>query len=276
MTFSLLQESEMGKVVNQLKKVIKDHERATSMVTEILAAWKEIATKEAAARKRKREESATGDQLEAPTPEKKPKISEVSSTSTISVPVSSTPVAESSTAPSKVPTGPSSTLTPPVLGIRKDFVNRITESLKLVSSSVMERITRSFSDTAVMIESATYDIYKNTDEDYKTHLRQVNYHLKQNATLREHVAMSLVEPAQVASMSPDDLVSAEMKAEAARIANEVTEARKPIPLEANCTTERCRKCNGNNIHVREAQTRSSDEPMTQFFTCLDCKLKWKI
>ena len=43
-------------------------------------------------------------------------------------------------------------------------------------------------------------------------------------------------------------------------------------------TERykCRKCGSRKCSYYEMQTRSADEPMTQFFTCLDCKNRWKM
>ena len=35
------------------------------------------------------------------------------------------------------------------------------------------------------------------------------------------------------------------------------------------------KCGSRNTTFYEMQTRSADEPMTQFITCLDCKNKWR-
>ena len=39
---------------------------------------------------------------------------------------------------------------------------------------------------------------------------------------------------------------------------------------------KCRKCGSRKCSYYEMQTRSADEPMTQFFTCLDCKNRWKM
>lgn len=38
---------------------------------------------------------------------------------------------------------------------------------------------------------------------------------------------------------------------------------------------KCRKCNGRSCSYYEVQTRSADEPMTQFICCLDCGNMWK-
>ena len=37
----------------------------------------------------------------------------------------------------------------------------------------------------------------------------------------------------------------------------------------------CNKCGSDDIDWKTAQTRSADEGMTQFFTCRQCKTKWK-
>ena len=39
--------------------------------------------------------------------------------------------------------------------------------------------------------------------------------------------------------------------------------------------KKCRKCGSRSTSYYEVQTRSADEPMTQFITCLDCNNRWK-
>ena len=38
---------------------------------------------------------------------------------------------------------------------------------------------------------------------------------------------------------------------------------------------KCKKCQSENIYSESRQTRSADEAMTIFFTCLNCGFKWK-
>jgi transcription elongation factor S-II len=38
---------------------------------------------------------------------------------------------------------------------------------------------------------------------------------------------------------------------------------------------KCGKCDSRSCSYYEFQTRSADEPMTQFITCLECKNNWK-
>ena len=46
--------------------------------------------------------------------------------------------------------------------------------------------------------------------------------------------------------------------------------------EAMTDQYKCRKCGSRKCSYYEMQTRSADEPMTQFFTCIDCHNKWKM
>jgi len=38
---------------------------------------------------------------------------------------------------------------------------------------------------------------------------------------------------------------------------------------------RCGKCKKNNCTYFQMQTRSADEPMTTFVSCLECGKRWK-
>ena len=45
--------------------------------------------------------------------------------------------------------------------------------------------------------------------------------------------------------------------------------------EAMTNTFKCKKCGSRETSYYEVQTRSADEPMTQFITCLGCYNHWK-
>ena len=49
-----------------------------------------------------------------------------------------------------------------------------------------------------------------------------------------------------------------------------------IKPEAMTERYKCRKCGSRKCSYYELQTRSADEPMTQFFTCLNCQNRWKM
>jgi len=46
-------------------------------------------------------------------------------------------------------------------------------------------------------------------------------------------------------------------------------------IEAATDTFTCRKCKSNKCTYYQMQTRSADEPMTTFVSCIDCGARWK-
>ena len=44
---------------------------------------------------------------------------------------------------------------------------------------------------------------------------------------------------------------------------------------ASTDTFKCRKCHSNKCTYYQAQTKSADEPMTTFVSCIDCGNRWK-
>jgi DNA-directed RNA polymerase subunit M/transcription elongation factor TFIIS len=46
-------------------------------------------------------------------------------------------------------------------------------------------------------------------------------------------------------------------------------------LESNTDNYTCRKCKSKKCNYYQLQTRSADEPMTTFITCISCGNRWK-
>ena len=46
-------------------------------------------------------------------------------------------------------------------------------------------------------------------------------------------------------------------------------------LEANTDNYTCRKCKSRDCSYYQLQTRSADEPMTTYVTCVKCGNRWK-
>lgn len=46
-------------------------------------------------------------------------------------------------------------------------------------------------------------------------------------------------------------------------------------IDANTDNFTCKKCNSTRCSYYQLQTRSADEPMTTFVTCIDCGNRWK-
>ena len=48
-----------------------------------------------------------------------------------------------------------------------------------------------------------------------------------------------------------------------------------LKIEASTDLFTCRACKSNKCTYTQLQTRSADEPMTTFVTCLECGKRWK-
>lgn len=108
---------------------------------------------------------------------------------------------------------------------------------------------------------------------YLDHLRSVYNNLK-NETLIKMVNNGDIKAHEIAFMSHQemrpDVWDALIKAKTIRDTNKFE-----ANLEASTDTFKCRKCFSKKCTYMQAQTRSADEPMTIYVTCLDCGARWK-
>ena len=107
-------------------------------------------------------------------------------------------------------------------------------------------------------------------------------------SVRARVAGGGVTPAELCSMSVDELATQEVQAERKKMAEFQHDARSldwdkknrdrvdaSIGIDNKKTMYPCGKCKSTKVSNYEKQTRSGDEPMTQFFECADCGNRWR-
>eukprot|EP00741_Cyanophora_paradoxa_P002271 tig00000571_g2203.t1 len=133
---------------------------------------------------------------------------------------------------------------------------------------------------AVAIESAMFAEYKGVNKQYTTKYRSLLFNLKddKNPELRKKVLYGAIEPAKLIKMEPKELASDQMQKTLDEIAKKKLEEVKP-DWEANkATTDqfKCGKCGKRETTYYQMQTRSADEPMTTFISCVNCGNKWKM
>ncbi|KAG7214305.1 hypothetical protein INR49_023164 [Caranx melampygus] len=120
--------------------------------------------------------------------------------------------------------------------------------------------------------------FKSTDMKYKSRLRSRISNLKdqKNPDLRRNVLCGNISPERIASMTAEEMASAELK----QIREALTkESIREHQLSKVGGTETdmfiCNKCHGKNCTYTQVQTRSADEPMTTFVLCNSCGNRWK-
>ncbi|KAL4897590.1 transcription elongation factor [Aspergillus ambiguus] len=129
------------------------------------------------------------------------------------------------------------------------------------------------------VEAAAYAAFgPETKEQYRTKIRSLYQNLKNksNPKLRVRVLSGEVTPEHFVKMTHDELRSAEQREEDAKIQKQNMDKAMVAQAERSISTSlQCGKCGQRKVTYTEAQTRSADEPMTLFCTCMNCGKSWK-
>ena len=95
-----------------------------------------------------------------------------------------------------------------------------------------------------------------------------------NNYLLKNILEEKIDPNNIANLSVYDIFPDNWK-ELMDKKSKVDELKYKLKPEAMTDQFKCRKCFNRSCSYYEVQTRSADEPMTQFITCLNCKNRWK-
>ena len=107
-------------------------------------------------------------------------------------------------------------------------------------------------------------IYSNIKED--SYLKNKNFKKK---ILNNEIDVTMISELSKYDIFPEnwkDLIEEKMKKDKLKY---------ELKPEAMTDIFKCHRCSGRSCTYYEVQTRSADEPMTQFITCLDCNNNWK-
>ena len=108
---------------------------------------------------------------------------------------------------------------------------------------------------------------------YITHLRTIYINIK-NKELLDKLNNKEIKAHKIAYMTHQDMLPSKWKD-----LIEAKRKRDEIQFEPNitATTDQftCSKCKSTRVSYYQLQTRSADEPMTTFCSCLDCGKRWK-
>ena len=113
-------------------------------------------------------------------------------------------------------------------------------------------------------------------EIYKSHLRSVYINLKNSPNLVASIGTDTeqIKPHEVAFMTHQEMMPERWTAMLEKKKKEDAN-RYECNIQAATDTFTCRKCRSKKCTYMQLQTKSSDEAMTTFVTCLDCGTRWK-
>lgn len=157
---------------------------------------------------------------------------------------------------------------------RNNIKNKLNEILKNEKKSLnLEKGIFNYS----LKEAERYRIVKKWDNKhfiqiYVDHLRSVITNLK--GEILQQVIEGTIKPHIVAFMTHQELCPEKwcqmIEAKSKRDKNKFE-----TNISAATDSFTCRKCKGNQCTYYQMQTRSADEPMTCYISCIICGNRWK-
>ena len=168
---------------------------------------------------------------------------------------------------------------------KNDIRNKYCELLnKLIQEEKLSRlIEQSVYNTTIQysIENNIKKTWSNNifKSLYMSKIRSLYTNIKsdsylQNTNFINKIKNKEIDPKKITSLSNYDIFP-EVWEELLKKNSEKDKLKYELKPEAMTDMFKCRKCGSRSCSYYEFQTRSADEPMTQFITCLDCNNNWK-
>lgn len=133
--------------------------------------------------------------------------------------------------------------------------------------------------TAQSVEAALWEEFKTTDAKYKAKFRSkyLNLKDKNNPDLRSSLLQGTLSATRFCAMTSAEMASDERRA-ADRALQEENLKNTKAAQDTSAETDqfKCGRCHQRKCKYYQLQTRSADEPMTTFVTCINCNNRWKV
>ena len=108
---------------------------------------------------------------------------------------------------------------------------------------------------------------------YIDHLRSIMINIK-NTSIKEKINNNTITPHTLGFMTHQEL-KPERWSELIEHKIKRDKSKYEVNMDAATDTFTCKKCKSNKCSYYQMQTRSADEPMTTFVSCLSCGNRWK-
>ncbi|XP_008788517.2 transcription elongation factor TFIIS-like [Phoenix dactylifera] len=131
---------------------------------------------------------------------------------------------------------------------------------------------------AVAVESVMFEKLGRSNGAHKLKYRSIMFNLKdaKNPDLRRQVLLGLVKPEKLVEMTPEEMASDGRKLENKQIKEKALfECERGGAPKATTDQFKCGRCGQRKCTYYQMQTRSADEPMTTYVTCVNCNNHWK-
>ncbi|KAJ8552890.1 hypothetical protein K7X08_020283 [Anisodus acutangulus] len=131
---------------------------------------------------------------------------------------------------------------------------------------------------AVQVETAMFEKWGRSNGAQKFKYRSIMFNIKDpnNPDFRRKVLIGQYSPRSIIELSPEDMASDERQKENKKIKEKsLFNSELGGPPKASTDKFKCGRCGKNQTTYYQMQTRSADEPMTTYVTCVNCDNRWK-
>jgi len=160
---------------------------------------------------------------------------------------------------------------------RKNVISKINKLIKDETKSInIEKSIYNFS----IKEATNMKVVKKWDNEYfviiySNRLRSIYNNMKNNENFINKIINDEITYIELSNITHQEMCPEhwiELIKEKIKMDKKLFDERK---VESMSDLIKCRKCKGRECTYYELQTRSCDEPATQYYTCLLCDHKWK-
>jgi len=159
-----------------------------------------------------------------------------------------------------------------VLILNKELDNKISRAIEkdifnsVIDYSIKNNINKSWNSTTFKT------IYLSRIRSFYTNIKSDSY--VENKNFKERILNAEIDYKNISQLSNHE-IHPEKWADFIKKKIETEKLKYELKPEAMTDMFKCNKCGSRSCTYYEMQTRSADEPMTQFITCLDCNNNWK-
>ncbi|XP_059300909.1 transcription elongation factor TFIIS-like [Lycium ferocissimum] len=167
--------------------------------------------------------------------------------------------------------------------VRDKVRELLAEALCKVSSEVDDDLRDAVNAcdpyrVAVQVETAMFEKWGRSSGAQKFKYRSIMFNIKDpnNPDFRRKVLIGQYPPRSIIELSPEDMASDERQKENKKIKEKALfNSELGGPPKASTDKFKCGRCGKNQTTYYQMQTRSADEPMTTYVTCVNCDNRWK-
>lgn len=131
---------------------------------------------------------------------------------------------------------------------------------------------------AVQVETAMFEKWGKSSGSQKFKYRSIMFNIKDpnNPDFRRKVLTGQYSPHSIVDLSPEEMASDERQKENKKIKEKALfNSQLGGPPKASTDKFKCGRCGKSQTTYYQMQTRSADEPMTTYVTCVNCDNRWK-